>query len=114
MGLVEAFKLKYLKNAVLIEERDSLTFLKDDRSIYIIADSNQGSIISENVKSFSLQAFSSLEQEKVFVTLFNTKDDFADASDEISWGSYVWIASEPNHTIHYDSKPSVKPRLTNA
>lgn len=114
MGLVETFKGLFLKNAVLIDESGSLTLFKDEKSLYIIADSNHGSIISEPVMNSSLKSFATIKQEKVFVTLFNTHNDFADASDKISWGSYVWIASEPNHTIHYDSKPSVKPRAAKA
>lgn len=102
MELVQIFKNSFLKNASLAEERDNLSLWKDDKSLYIIADNNKGSFISDAVKSSYLKQFSAFTEEKVFITLFNTREDFANVSDKISWNSYVWIADEPSHTIHFD------------
>lgn len=110
MELVQLFKNKFLHEAIHFNEKNNLSLLKDNKAIYIIADNSKGTIISDDIRS-DLQKFLSVyHEEKVFITLFKEKDDFANHSNKVSWGSYVWIASEPNHTIHFNSKPTLKPR----
>jgi hypothetical protein len=110
MALVHLFQRDFLRGATQLDKNNSLTFLKDNKAIYVIADNSSEIIISDDVKAALLNSLSVYDEEKVFITLFTNKEDFANHSDKISWGSYVWIATEPHHTIHFDSKPTIKPR----
>lgn len=47
---------------------------------------------------------------KLIVTFFSSKNEFSEVADQIAWGAKVWIASEPEHMIHYDDKPVMQAR----
>lgn len=46
----------------------------------------------------------------VLVSVFSSRADFSQVADQIAWGTKVWIATEPEHMIHYDDKPVIQTR----
>jgi hypothetical protein len=46
---------------------------------------------------------------RVFVTAFLTRADFREWSARIAWETEVWIASSPEHMIHFDGERFLGP-----
>ncbi|MCA9916299.1 MAG: Eco57I restriction-modification methylase domain-containing protein [Anaerolineales bacterium] len=46
--------------------------------------------------------FQPVKEKIVYVTAFSTKTEFARHVADISWETEVWIASNPDHLIHFD------------
>ncbi len=46
---------------------------------------------------------------RVFVTAFLTKADFRKWATQIAWETEVWIANNPDHTIHFDGERFLGP-----
>ena len=83
-----------------------------ENKIFVIGLGNISGIITEQKKAEILKQLSRPQSEVSFFTLFNCKEAFQKNSNLISWGSYVWLATEPEHTIHFDNKPKLKARLS--
>lgn len=82
-----------------------------DNKIFIIGLGDISGVITEQKKDEILKQLSEPESKVYFFTLFDNKETFQKNSDLISWGSYAWLATEPEHTIHFDNKPKLKARL---
>ena len=68
-------------------------------------------LITETKRNISQQIIEP-DKQLCFVTLFENKEQFKEKSNSISWDSFVWLASDPKHTIHYDTKPKLTPRYS--
>jgi hypothetical protein len=91
----------------------SIVTYSDGSKIFVIGSGNAGGIITEHKKGEILKRLNKPGTEVYFFTLFDNKEAFQENSDKISWGSYVWLASDPAHTIHFDNKPELKARYSN-
>lgn len=45
----------------------------------------------------------------IFVTAFETKNDFKKWIPQLAWETEVWIASDPDHLIHFDGEKFLGP-----
>lgn len=88
----------------------SLISYSGDNKIFIIGLGNINGIITEQKKAEIEEQLDISHREIYFFTLFENIESFQKNSDSISWGSYVWLATEPEHTIHFDNKPKLKPK----
>lgn len=84
-----------------------------DNNIFVIGLGNISGIITEQKKDEILKQLNRPENEVYFFTLFDNRETFQKNSDLISWGSYIWVGTEPEHTIHFDNKPKLKARRSN-
>ncbi len=48
------------------------------------------------------ELFQPVKDKIVYVTAFSTKSEFARYVADISWETEVWIASSPDHLVHFD------------
>lgn len=90
----------------------SIITYSGDNKIFVIGLGNISGIITEQKKAEILKQLSRPQREVFFFTLFDNIEAFQKNSDFISWGSYVWLATDPEHTIHFDNKPKLKARLS--
>jgi hypothetical protein len=109
--MLNSFIINHLPTAKKHEElsKSIITYSGDDK-IFVIGLGSISGIITEQKKAKILKQIKRTQREVYFFTLFNNKEDFQKLIDKISWGSYVWIATEPEHTIHFDDKPKLKAR----
>ena len=114
MNLLHSFINNHLPTAKK-EEYFSKSIIRysGDNKIFVIGLGDMSGVITEQRKDEILKQLSKSESEVYFFTLFDSKETFQKNSDLISWGSYVWLATEPEHTIHFDNKPKLKARLSN-
>jgi hypothetical protein len=114
MNLLNYFISNHLPKAIR-EEYFSKSIVKysGDNKIFVIGLGDFSGVITEQKKDEILKQLSRPESEVYFFTLFDSKETFQKKSNLISWGSYVWLATEPEHTIHFDNKPKLKTRLHN-
>jgi hypothetical protein len=47
--------------------------------------------------------------EVVYVTAFTDRDSLRKFSSEIAWETEVWVASDPDHMIHFDGEKFLGP-----
>ena len=111
MDLLHTFIKTHLPLAKM-EDYYSKSIIKysGENKIFIIGLGNISGIITEQKKAEILKQLSRPQREVCFFTLFDCKEAFQKNSNLISWGSYVWLATEPEHTIHFDNKPKLKAR----
>lgn len=111
MNLLHSFINNHLPTAKIDEHfSKSIISYSDDNKVFIIGLGNINGVITEQKKAEILKQLSKSHSEIYFFTLFDSKEAFQKNSDSISWGSYVWLATEPEHTIHFDNKPKLKAR----
>lgn len=111
MNLLHSFVNNHLPRAKKHEElsKSIITYSGEDK-IFVIGLGSISGVITEQKKAEILKQFKTNQREVYFFTLFETKEAFQKHSDMISWGSYVWIATEPGHTIYFDDNPTLKAR----
>ena len=111
MTLLDSFINTHLPTAKKHEKfsKSIITYLGSDK-IFVIGLGSNSEVITEKKKAEILNHFKPTQKKVYFFTLFETKEIFQKYIDMISWGSYVWIATEPDHTIHFDDKPTLKAR----
>jgi hypothetical protein len=90
----------------------SIITYSGDNKIFVIGLGNISGVITEQKKVEILKQLSRPQSDVCFFTLFDSNEAFQKKSDLISWGSYVWLATDPEHTIHFDNKPKLKARLS--
>ena len=47
----------------------------------------------------------------VFVTAFLNRQGFLKCLEEVAWGTGVWVADTPDHTIHFNGEKFLGPNL---
>lgn len=47
--------------------------------------------------------------ERKYLSVFQKRADFAEYAADIAWESYIWIASLPEHIIHYNGDKPLGP-----
>ena len=113
MNLLDSFIKTHLPTAK--EEAyfsKSIITYSGANKIFVIGLGNISGVITEQKKADILKQLSRPQSDVCFFTLFDSKEAFQKDSDLISWGSYVWLATDPEHTIHFDNKPKLKARLS--
>ena len=115
MNLLNSFINNHLPRAKKEENlAKSIIRYSGENKIFVIGLGGISGIITQQKKDKILrQLNSSSESDIYFFTLFDNNETFQKNSYLISWGSYVWIATQPEHTIHFDKIPKLKARLTN-
>jgi len=113
MNLLHSFITNHLPTAKKDKQlsKSIIKYLGADK-IFVIGFGNMSGIITDKKKVELLKEFKKEESKVYFFTLFDNKEDFQKYSDMISWGSYVWIVTEPEHTIHFDNRPKLKARYS--
>jgi hypothetical protein len=108
MNLLQSFLNHHLPTAKKYKELSkSLVVYTGEDKLFVIGLGNAGSIITGEKKTEILKQFNNTQKKIYFMSLFATKEDFQKNVDIIAWGSYVWTAAEPEHTIHFDDKPTI-------
>ena len=107
---IENFRNHFVKNGKRKDYKNGsiVIFLQDRTLFFTSAKSN--TLITKPIKEKLEREFCDLKGNKVFVSIFETKRNFIENSEKIAWGTYVWIQSDPEHIIHFDDKPVLKPR----
>ena len=112
MNMLNSFINNHLPTAKQDEHYSkSIVRYSWDNKVFIIGLGDSGGVITEKKKAEMLKQLSRPESEVYFFTLFDSREAFQKNSDLISWGSYVWLATDPEHTIHFDNKPKLKVSL---
>ncbi len=113
MSLLRSFINNHLPTVKKGEQfsKAILMYHSDDK-IFVIGLGNNKGIITEQTKTEILKQHNNSNSKVYFFTLFDSKETFQKNSDSISWGSYVWLATEPTHTIHFDDKPKLNAKLS--
>lgn len=112
MNLLHSFINNHLPTAKKDENfSKSIIRYSGDNKVFIIGLGNTKGVITEQKKREILKQLNNSESEVYFFTLFDNKETFQKNTDLISWGSYVWLATDPAHIIHFDNKPRLKVRL---
>ena len=94
------FQKRFLTNSSKLKSPlKKIDIFKDEKNIYFLSEG----LIKQRVKSKLEYLYSKSLLEKVFVSLI-TNRNFR-AIDKILLDTYVWVSSEPKHTIHYSSSP---------
>lgn len=73
-------------------------------AIFVLANSAIGQPITKRRKDKAIEMLTHYGKRLICVSLFNKKSDLSEAA-EIAWGSYVWFADNPKHSIHFDDNP---------
>ena len=104
MNMLHTFLKYQLPGAVKSEviTKAIMTYLGSDK-VFVIGSGSPDGIITEPLKENILNHFQQETKKIYFFSLFTNKEIFQAHCDEIAWGSYAWIATEPEHTIHYDN-----------
>ncbi len=99
MNLLSSFLRHHLPAARKMESiPESVAVYSGEGKLFIIAMDDE-IVITEQKKEQLLKYFEQQDQKKHFITLFESKEAFQKYSDQISWGSYAWIATDPVHKI---------------
>jgi hypothetical protein len=108
MNLLHSFINNHLATAKKYKEisKSIITYTGEDK-IFVIGLGHIAGIITEEKKAEILKQFDP-SQRVYFFTLFETREASQKYIDVVAWGSYVWIAKEPGHTIHFDDKATIK------
>ena len=105
MDILHQF-LKYQLPGVVKSDRITksiITYTGEDK-VFIIGSGIPDGIITEPVKENVLKQFQQGTKKLYFFSLFNNMEMFQEYSDKMAWGSYAWIATEPEHTVHFDDR----------
>jgi len=107
MQPIQIFKDTFLKNST--EKKSPLKSVKifqDDKTIYILSKGFLKQETKSEIEKYCFQDF----REKVYVSLVNNRDELKNGDNKILLDTYVWVADEPEHTIHYSSSSKLQPR----
>lgn len=77
-----------------------------DGVTFVLANAVLGGLITKKIKEKAIKELESFGKQLLCVSVYNKKDDFLEAS-KVAWGSYVWFADTPKHTIYFDDNPQV-------
>ncbi|MCX6148935.1 MAG: BsuBI/PstI family type II restriction endonuclease [Ignavibacteriales bacterium] len=103
VGIVIDFKKRFIKKAkkIFLLDKSINAFCRED-TIYIIFAQSKNGIVSEEQKDRILSYLKNWKGKVVFFTLFNDRNELSKISQKISWGSYIWLRNDPDHTIHFN------------
>jgi len=88
---------------------DIIAFNKNKNWIYLIEAVHSSGPISE-IRLHELKLLlKDCPAELVFVTAFLNRDTFRKWSSQIAWETEVWIASNPDHLIHFNGHKFLGP-----
>ena len=86
---------------------------QSDDAIFVLANASLGGLITKKIKEKAIKKLKYLDKHHIYVSIYNKRDDFNEAL-KIAWGTYVWFADAPKHTIHFDDNPqAIKPYTNN-
>lgn len=88
---------------------DIIAYHPQKNWLYLIEAVHSSGLISE-VRMLELkQLTQTCKAEIIFVTAFLSRTEFRKWSDEIAWETEVWIASTPDHLIHFNGEKFLGP-----
>ncbi|MBU0691154.1 restriction endonuclease [bacterium] len=111
----EEAKLREMKFYELThaELPDVIAFSKNKNWLYLIEAVHSANPISAE-RHFKLkQLTSKCTAGLIYITAFNDKKSFRRFAADISWETEVWIASDPDHVIHFDGERFLGPYTKN-
>jgi hypothetical protein len=79
-----------------------IALFENDKSLFFV---KEGEIKLHEKLKLEKDYFES-SKGKIFISTLDNRRSMTD----IVLDSYVWFESEPEHTIHYSTKPVIKPR----
>ncbi len=86
---------------------------QNDDAIFVSANTALGGLITKKMRERAIKILNSFDKPLICVSIYNKKVEFLEAS-KVAWGSYVWFADTPKHTIHFDDNPkTIKPYTNN-
>lgn len=111
MDILHLFLKYQLPGAVKSEQiTKSIITYTGEGKIFIIGTGTPYGIITEAVKENVLKQFQEGTAKVYFFSLFKNMETFQEYSDKLAWGSYAWITTEPEHTVHFDDRAEVSGR----
>lgn len=81
---------------------DVVAYSKDKNLLYLIEAVHSAGPMSEMRVNKLKRQLECCSAEAVYITAFNDKTVFKRWLSEIAWETEVWIASEPEHMIHFN------------
>lgn len=102
------FQLPGTKKGKLISP-SIMTYVGEDK-VFVIGFGESDGIITEDMRENLSKRLKKVFKKIYFFSLFRNNESFQELSERIAWGSYVWIATQPKHTIHFDNHPKLKAR----
>lgn len=109
------YKMKYLNEEKLADLKlylnvhgklpDVLVYSSEGNMIYVFESVTSAGPVNEMRKREIMNLIRSEEREckVIFTTVFPDRSTFRKFSDDIAWGTQVWIAEEPKDIIFYGS-----------
>lgn len=112
MDILHQF-LKYQLPGAVKSDRitKSIITYTGEGKVFIIGTGTPNGIITEGVKENIIKQFPQETNKLYFFSLFNNIEMFQEYSDKLAWGSYAWITTEPEHTVHFDDRGEVRGRV---
>ncbi len=111
----QIFIQSFIPNASILECNigKGIHCYKNDDVIFVLANAVLGGPITKKIKEKAIKILNSFNKQLICVSIYNKKDDFFEAL-KVAWGSYIWFADTPKHTIHFDDNPqAIKPYSKN-
>ena len=100
MNKSKEFQKRFLRNTSKTKSPlKKIYIFKDKKTIYFLSDG----LMKKKVRYRIENLYSKVLLEKVFISLISNRN--FNENDEILLDTYVWVFSEPEHTIHYSSSP---------
>ncbi len=109
------FIQSFIPNASILESNigKGIHGYQNDDVIFVLANAALGGPITKKIKEKAIKILRSFDKRLICVSIYNKKDDLFEVS-KVAWGSYVWFADTPQHTIHFDDNPqAIKPYIKN-
>lgn len=74
----------------------------NDRLLVVDFATHRGVIDEGRVQALE-QFFQSLKQNRVYVTVFQSRSGMAEHTQLPAWGTHAWFAEEPDRMLHFGS-----------
>lgn len=81
---------------------DIVAYSRSKNVLYLIEAVYSSNPFSPHRKLEMSNRTSGCKADVVFISAFHDKKDFKRFAGEIAWGTEAWIASEPDHMIHFN------------
>jgi hypothetical protein len=96
--------------ALFSEKKPDIVAFDPARSwVFVVEAVTSTGHISESRKEFFLRMLGERRGSAVFVTAFPDRDTFRKFAADMAWETEVWLATEPEHMIHFNGERFLGP-----
>lgn len=89
---------------------DVILYDEEKNWLYLIeAVTSHGPIDEKRLKQLQSK-FSEVNAGKIYITAFLDRKDFRKFSEDLAWETEIWIATDPEHLIHFNGDKFIGPR----